>query len=287
MPNFEWVFKSESDTEKIYEIKNSSENDRVCTPAVNEQLNNRYQILKQNLRVGYYLVKDVHQQKKYKSDADEDVARISYKENFDKKFIDMGLSIRLQPLFNFVSACLNGDKLRYKKNPTDLITKIIQVQSCELVVSEYNGQSSKVNQVKWLTLNDQNTIENNSFGEEIPEENDSEERESDEDFNEEDYNESIDFDTLEEDEPFELDENEPFELDENEPREDDEMLPDELDESEPEEIDEMLPEELDENEPREDDEMAPDELDENEPFEYDENDPEEFLSEEDFLHDHK
>ena len=259
MPNFEWVFKSESDTEKIFEIKNSSDYVRVCTPAENKQLNERYEILKHGLRSGYFLVKDVHQQKKYKSDIDEDVARFSYKEKFDKKFVDMGLSIKLQPLFNFVSACLNGDKLRYKKNPTDLITKIIQVQSCELVVSEYNGQSSKVNQVKWLTLNDQNTIENNSYGEEISEENDSEERESDEDFNEEDYNESIDFDTLEENEPFELDENEPFDLDENEPQE----------------LDEREPREPDENEPREDDEMAPDELDENEPFEYDENEPHE------------
>ncbi|HEY5592410.1 MAG TPA: hypothetical protein VIK55_15515 [Paludibacter sp.] len=251
MPNFEWVFKNESDTEKVYEIKNSSEYVRVCTPAVNKQLNERYEILKHGLRAGYFLIKDVHQQKNYKSGADENVSRFSYKEKFDKKFVDMGLSIKLQPLFNFVSACLNDDKLRYKKNPTGLISKIIQIQSCELVDSEYNGQISKVNQVKWLTLNDQNTIEYNSDDEEIPEDNDSEERESDEDFNEGDADESIDFEKNDESEPLELDENEPFEFDE------------------------MAPEEQDEREPREDDEMAPEELDENEPFDYDENEPHE------------
>jgi len=255
MPNFEWVFKGESDTEKIYEIKNSSEYVQVCTPAVNKQLNDRYEILKHSLRVGYYLVKDIHQQKKYNSDTEEDVVRVSYKENFDKKFVDMGLSIRLQPLFNFVSECLNGDKLRYKKNPTDLITKIIQVQSCELVDSTFNGQSSKVNQVKWLTLNDQNTIESYSGEEELPEDYDSEERESDEDFNEDDADESIDLDKLDEGEPLELDENEQFEFDENE----------------------LL--ELDENEPLEFDENEPMELDENEPMELDENEPDEFLDE--------
>jgi len=260
MPNFEWVFKSESDTETIYEIKNSSEYIRACTPAANKQLNERYEILKQGLRAGYYLVKDIHQQKKYKSDTDEDVARFSYKENFDKKFVDMGLSIRLQPLFNFVSECLNGDKLRFKKNPTGLISKIIQVQSCELVDSTFNGQTSKVNQVKWSILNDQNTIKNNSGEEELPEDNESEERESDENFNEEDSNESIDFDQLDEREPLELDENEPFDLDENEPME--------LDEREPEELDEREPMELDENEPEELDEREPEELEENEPPEF-------------------
>ena len=236
MPNLEWVFKSESDTEKIYEIKNSSEYVQVCTPAVNKQLNDRYEILKHSLRIGYYLVKDIHQQKKYKSDTDEDVARVSYKENLDKKFVDMGLSIRLQPLFNFVSECLNDDKLRYKKNPAGLITKIIQVQSCELVDSTFNGQTSKVNQVKWLTLIDQNTIENLSNEEEIPEDYDSEERESDEDFNEDDVDESIDLDQLDENEPFEFDENEPLEFDENEPLELDENEPMELDENEPDEF---------------------------------------------------
>ena len=82
MQNFEWVFKGESDTEKIYETKNSSEYIRACTPAANKQLNERYEILKHGLRAGYFLIKDVHQQKNYKSGADEDVARISYKKPY-------------------------------------------------------------------------------------------------------------------------------------------------------------------------------------------------------------
>jgi len=163
MQNFEWVFKSESDTEKIFEIKNSSEYIRVCTPAENKQLNDRYENLKHNPRVGIYQIKDVHQQKKSNASDNETVARVSYKEKSDKKFVDMGLSIRLQPLFNFDSECLNGNKLRYKKTPYDLVNKIIQVQSCNLIDSEYNGQISKKNQVKWSVLSEQTKAVSN-FG---------------------------------------------------------------------------------------------------------------------------
>ena len=155
MQNFEWVFKSESDTEKIFEIKKSSEYIRVCTPAENKQLNDRYENLKHNPRVGIYQIKDVHQQKKNNASDNETVARVSYKEKSDKRFVDMGLSIRLQPLFNFDSECLNGNKLRYKKTPYDLVNKIIQVQSCKLIDSEYNGQISKKIQVKWSVLSEQ------------------------------------------------------------------------------------------------------------------------------------
>ena len=165
MQNFEWVFKSESDTEKIFEIKNSSEYVRVCTPAENKQLNDRFEILKHNPRVGIYQIKDVHQQKKNNASDNEDVARVSFKEKSDKKFVDMGLSIRLQPLFNFDSECLNGNKLRYKKTPYDLVNKIIQVQSCKLIDSEYNGQIFKKNQVKWSVLSEQ-TIAGSNLGDE-------------------------------------------------------------------------------------------------------------------------
>eukprot|EP00825_Cyclidium_porcatum_P022170 TRINITY_DN24486_c0_g1_i1.p1 TRINITY_DN24486_c0_g1~~TRINITY_DN24486_c0_g1_i1.p1 ORF type:complete len:139 (+),score=12.48 TRINITY_DN24486_c0_g1_i1:248-664(+) len=119
MANFEWVLKSESDTEKIYEIKNSSEYVRVCSPAENYQLNDRNEILKRDLSAGYCIVKDIHQQKKYNASDNEDVARVAYKENSDKKFVDMGLSIRLQPLFNFVSECLNGCLLYTSPSPRD------------------------------------------------------------------------------------------------------------------------------------------------------------------------
>ena len=154
MSKNEWVLKTESATENIYQIKNSSsEYLRVCTPKVNEQLNEKFELFKQNLSVGFYQIKDIHPQKKYNSDEDENAARVSYKENLDKKFVDMGMSIRLQPLFNFVSECLNGNKLEFKKNPAGLIDEIIHIESCDLVDSTYNGKTLKVNKVKWSILN--------------------------------------------------------------------------------------------------------------------------------------
>jgi hypothetical protein len=154
MPNFEWVLISESDTENTYQIKNpASQFVKVCSPGANNQLNARLESHKQNLRVGFYLIKDIHQQKKYKSEINEDVARVSYKENPEKKFVDMGMSVRLQPLFNFVSECLNGNKLKFKKDPAGLVGEIIQVHSFELVDTTYNEQPTKVNKVKWSILN--------------------------------------------------------------------------------------------------------------------------------------
>jgi len=154
MPNFEWVLKSESDTEKIYRIKNSTaQYIQVCSPGANYQLNERLASHKQNIRVGFYLIRDIHQQKKYKTEVNEEVARISYKENPDRKFVDMGMSVKIQPLFNFVSECLNGFKLGFKKDPTGLVGQIIHVQSSELVDSTYNDQTFKVYRVSWTILN--------------------------------------------------------------------------------------------------------------------------------------
>lgn len=153
MTNFEWVLKSESATENIYQIKNSaSQYIRVCSPEANRQLNDRLGILRKSLIVGFYQIKDLHQQKKYNSEDKEDVARISFKESLDKKFVDMGMSVRLQPLFNYVSECTNGDKLGFKKNPSGLVGKTIQVESVNLVDTTYNGQTSKANKVRWTIL---------------------------------------------------------------------------------------------------------------------------------------
>lgn len=125
MTDFEWVLKSESATENIYQIKNSaSQYIRVCSPEANRQLNERLEILKKSLIVGFYQIKDIHQQKKFNSEDKEDFARISFKESLDKKFVYMGTSVRVQPLFNFVSECLNGDKLGFKKNPSKVNERI-------------------------------------------------------------------------------------------------------------------------------------------------------------------
>jgi hypothetical protein len=154
MPNFEWVLKSESDTEKIYRIKNSTaQYIQVCSPGANYQLNERLASHKQNIKVGFYLIRDIHQQKKYKTEVNEEVARISYKENPDRKFVDMGMSVKIQPLFNYVSECLNGFKSEFKKDPTGLVGQIIHVQSSELVDSTFNDQTFKVNRVNWAILN--------------------------------------------------------------------------------------------------------------------------------------
>ena len=110
--------------------------------------------------MGFYQIKDIHQQKKYNSEDKEDVARISFKESLDKKFVDMGMSVRLQPLFNFVSECLNDDKLGFKKNPSGLVGTTIHVESFDLVDSTYNGQTLKANKVRWSILDFPVTSEN-------------------------------------------------------------------------------------------------------------------------------
>jgi len=153
MINFEWVLKSESTTENIFQIKNpASQYIKVCSPEANRQLNEKLEILRKSFIVGFYQIKDIHQQKKYNSEDKEDVARISFKESLDKKFVDMGMSVRLQPLFNYVSECSNGDKLGLKKNPSGLVGKIVHVESIDLVDTTYNGQTSKANKVRWSIL---------------------------------------------------------------------------------------------------------------------------------------
>ena len=67
------------------------------------------------------------------------------------------MSVRIQPLFNFVSECLNGDKLEFKKNPYGLVGNTIHVESFDLVDSTYNGQTSKVNKVRWSIINYQDS----------------------------------------------------------------------------------------------------------------------------------
>ena len=161
MLSYKWVLADMTSTEKIYKIQDKiSSFIEVCSPEVNDQLNKRYEILCQSIIVGFYLIKDIKQEQKYFSETFVDVARYSYKENLNKKFIDMGLSKRIQPLFNYVSECLNGDKLRYKENPNDLINQIIHVHSCNLVDTTFNGKTSNVNQVKWSFISDQTIIKN-------------------------------------------------------------------------------------------------------------------------------
>lgn len=168
MTDFEWVLKSESATEKIYQIRNlASQYIRVCTPEANKQLNERLEILRKSLIVGFYQIKDIHQQKKYKSEDKEDFARISFKESLDKKFVDMGMSVRVQPLFNFVSECLNGDKLGFKKNPSGLVGKTIHVESFDLVDSTYKGETTKANKVRWSILDSPVTSEKNIAEKEV------------------------------------------------------------------------------------------------------------------------
>lgn len=170
MPNFEWVLTSESDSEKIYQIKNAtSQLIRVCSPDANRQLNERLEDHKQNLRVGFYWIKDIHQQKKLNSEGNEDVARISYKESLERKFIDMGMSVKIQPLFNFVSECLNGDKLGFKKDPSGLVGKKIHVQSFNLIDSTFNGQTTKVYKVEWAILDYPIQSDGNTSGDKTPE----------------------------------------------------------------------------------------------------------------------
>ena len=157
MENNEWNLRSNSSREMVYEIKDQSSSTEIlkeCTADENRRINNRCQVMKFTPMTGFYLIKDVHLQKKYKSDTDEYAARYAFTENLDKKYVDFGMSLKLQPLFNGASEGINNGKERFKSNPADLTNQVVHVQSWELVDSTYEGKPTKVNKVKWLILND-------------------------------------------------------------------------------------------------------------------------------------
>ena len=157
MPNNEWRIKSKSDTEIVYEIKDgslSSDYIQDCTPDENRRINDWSQVMRFNPKAGFYQIKGIHQQKKYKSEEEEFAARYAFKENIEKKFVDVGTSIRLQPFFNEASEGTNRVKERFLNNLVGLVDKVIHVQSWGLVESSYQGKPTKVNKVKWLILND-------------------------------------------------------------------------------------------------------------------------------------
>ena len=157
MENNEWNLKSNTSTEMVYEIKDQSSTTEIlkeCTADENRRINNRCQVMKFTPMAGFYQIKDVHLQKKYKSDTDEYAARYSFTDNLDKKYVDFGMSLKLQPLFNGASEGINNGKVRFKNNPADLTNQVVHIQSWELVESTYEGKPTKVNKVKWLIVND-------------------------------------------------------------------------------------------------------------------------------------
>lgn len=169
MQNSEWVLNAETDFEKIYHIKSpTAQYIQVCSPEANRQINERFVELQRNLRVGFYWIKAINQQNKPTSEVNEVIAQISYKENLDRKFVDMGISIELQPLFSLASHCLNGEKFEIQKDPSILVGKSIYVQSSKVVDLTYNSGIAKDNQVLWAILNYPVTPESN-FTDNFPE----------------------------------------------------------------------------------------------------------------------
>jgi len=152
----EWVVRAESPGETSYGCLGVTPFIRICTPEENNRIN--YQLNKkigtggQAPHTGYYLIKDIHKQKKWQSAYDEDAAKVCYKENIEDQFIDIDLSIRLQPFFNYISECLNSDKLKYKVNPGKLIDKVIHVEYSGLEDSNFNGKISKTYKILWSVL---------------------------------------------------------------------------------------------------------------------------------------
>jgi hypothetical protein len=151
MFNFEWVVESESPL--TFVPKGSTPYIRVCTPVENNQLNYSFNgdmgVGRQVPRKGFYLIKDVHFIDNFDRTRKEQASTVLYKKSLGEDFIDIGMSIRLQPLFNYKSECLNGNKSRYKDNPSGLINKVIHVQSSELVDTNYNDQVSKTYKIIW------------------------------------------------------------------------------------------------------------------------------------------
>ncbi len=140
-----WVMRHDSLGNEIFEIKGSSPFIRECTQVENNRLNYTFHVKFgmgfQVPREGFYLIKDVHFQDKFDHKGKEQAANVFYKKDLAGKFIDIGMAIRLQPLFNKVSK--SPDKQKYSFNKESLVDKIIQVESVDLVwdSSEKNYQT--------------------------------------------------------------------------------------------------------------------------------------------------
>jgi hypothetical protein len=89
---------------------------------------------------------DIHGWKK-----NDTVALADYKEKYDEKYVAIDDPIRLQPLFNFHSRCINGTgKDYFKTSPEKLIGKEIHILSVEQL--PYNN--SITYKVIWRLIGD-------------------------------------------------------------------------------------------------------------------------------------
>lgn len=100
-------------------------------------------------RVGYYKIIRIFDLEIYRI-GNEMVADVEYKENFNDQFVVIPEPMRMRPLFNKVSFC--DEKPFYKSNPFKLLDKEIQIHSCELVDTEFQGEASKSYKVNWSVV---------------------------------------------------------------------------------------------------------------------------------------